>query len=773
LKKAFSLIFSSKKYKEKTLQHSVNNQNKTPAITIVSVAISVPLRREFDYLLRPENAIEPCVGMRVEVPFASATKIGIINTVKSLSTAQIESETLSKLKPINKILDQTPLLNQPLLSLYQWIKKYYHAAPGEIWQTMLPTALLKGEETTLSRTSVWLITAQGRQALIENQVAKTAVKQKLILQQLNANPEGINHHQLKDYDIAYASLKTLAGKQWVEQNFDRTTKPQTIQIDHINTPEQIQLNQEQSKAIQQVSQKLEHYATFLLFGVTASGKTEVYLRLIEKVILRQQQALVLVPEIGLTPQTLKRFEDRFKVEIVLLHSGMSDKQRLQSWLKARSGTAKIIIGTRSALFVPLKSPGIIIIDEEHDLSFRQQQGFRYSARDVAMVRASLEKIPVVLGSASPSLESLNNVSKGKVELLQLKQKAQNTRPLDYQIIDLKNQPINQGLSYQLTQTIKQHLDAKGQVLLFLNRRGYAPVLLCHECGWSSSCQRCDSHFTYHHNNHYLQCHHCGSSRRAPNQCPQCHCKQMIPVGLGTERLQQVIEQLFPNAKTARIDRDTTRKKSAMSDFVSSVKAGDVDILIGTQMLAKGHHFPDVTLVALIDMDGALYSADFRAPEYAAQLITQVSGRAGRADKKGQVLLQTHLAEHPMLAQIIHSGYAEFAQCALEERHQAELPPHSYAALFQAESPQIAQVKQFLDEVKQVLDRYSDLKVELLGPTPAVYTKKAGKYRYLLYLHTNSRNQLHQLLDLTLADIEGLKSAKRVRWRLEVDPVTEA
>lgn len=740
--------------------------------TIVSVAIAVPLRRCFEYLVPAKLTFEPTAGMRVKVPFGRTTQIGVVVKVTHGLSEQSEI-SLEKLKTVIAFIDHQPLLNQKLLNLYSWMQKYYHAPPGEIWQTLLPNALMKGEPTELSRSSYWLLTQQGQLALSQNGIPKNAVKQHQVLSYLAQNPQGLPHDSLSTHHFNYATLKALAGKKWVEQKYlsesDKPAHHSPLRHQH----HAIQLNSQQQKAVEQVENELSNYAAFLLFGVTASGKTEVYLRLIESVLKQNKQALVLVPEIGLTPQTLKRFQDRFNVEIVLLHSAMTDKQRLQSWLKARQGSARIIIGTRSALFTPLKAPGIIIIDEEHDKSFRQQQGFRYSARDVALVRAHLEQIPVLLGSATPSMETLHNVAKGKIRQLDLPQKAQTSIDLKYRIIDLKQQVLNQGLSSTLIESVKKHLQQKGQVLLFLNRRGYAPVLLCHECGWSPICQRCDIHFTYHHQNHFLQCHHCGASRKAPTQCSQCGCQQMVPVGLGTERLQETIHQIFPEAKIARIDRDTTRRKSAMQDFVSAVKAGDVDILVGTQMLAKGHHFPDVTLVGLIDMDGALYSADFRAPEYAAQLITQVSGRAGRADKAGEVLIQTHHASHPMLHQVIHSGYEEFAKSSLPERQQAELPPYAFQALFQAESPQINSVKAFLGEVRQILDRYSNLKVELLGPVPAVYAKKAGKFRFQLLMQTDSRNQLHQLLDLTLADIEQLKSASKVRWRLEIDPIIDS
>jgi len=742
----------------------------TASEKVLSIAINVPLRRVFEYRLAADYPITPRPGQRVTVPFGSQSKTGIIVAIEAIEQYQGDL-SIDKMKFVSSILDENSLFGESVLRLYQWMEKYYHAPPGEIWQTILPTELAKGKPAELTRESVWTINEAGLQALHEEQVAKNAIKQKLTLQRLTENPQGIAHNRIADFDINYSTLKTLAGKAWISRDF---AKPQPIQTDNLcNFPEGLQLNTQQQQAIEKVSQSLNGYQTFLLFGVTASGKTEVYLRLIEKVILQGRQALVLVPEIGLTPQTLKRFQDRFNVKTVVMHSGLTDQQRLQNWLLAKNGEAQIIIGTRSALFTELKSPGIIIIDEEHDQSFRQQQGFRYSARDVAMVRGSIDKVPVILGSASPSLETLINVAKDKVVRIDLTQKAQSQTAVKFRVIDLKNQPLTHGLSRDLIGSIRSHLDANGQVLLFLNRRGYAPVLLCHQCGWSSSCQRCDIHFTYHHQNHFLQCHHCGSSRRAPTQCPQCNCDQMVPVGLGTERLAEAVGELFPSAKIARIDRDTTRRKSATGDFVEAIKSGEIDILIGTQMLAKGHHFPNVTLVGLIDMDGALYSADFRAPEYAAQLITQVSGRTGRSNNTGEVIIQTHHSDHPMLSQIIYSGYSTFADSAIAERVEAELPPYSFAAMLQAEAPFIEPVKMFLDECKQILDRYSNLKVELLGPCPALYTKKAGKFRYQLFLQSNNRNELHQLLKLTIGDIEKLKSANKVRWRLELDPIGDS
>ncbi|MBV1908609.1 MAG: primosomal protein N' [Kangiellaceae bacterium] len=733
------------------------------------MAIPVPLRKVFEYKLSKTDAIQPMIGMRVEVNFAGRSKIGIIVAINNYPELAIE-----KIKVASRLLDQDPLVGDSMIALVDWMQKYYHAPPGEVWQTVLPTALLKGEQNQLKRQSHWQITQLGLDALKQNKIAKNAVKQQQALQVLADKQSfgGVANEGLSTLGLNRASLQSLAGKQWVKQEYQSLSSIELAVT--VNRPQNITLNDQQHNAVESICSDLFKFRAWLLFGVTASGKTEVYLRTIEAVLSEGKQALILVPEIGLTPQTVQRFQQRFNTNIEMLHSGMSEQQRLQAWLKASKGLARIIIGTRSALFVPLLNPGIIIIDEEHDSSFKQQQGLRYSARDIAMVRASIEKIPVVLGSASPSIESLMNVKKKKIERLNLNAKAMNTQPVKFRVIDLKNQPIKHGLSFALIDTIAHHLKNKGQILLFLNRRGYSPVLLCHQCGWSSQCQRCDTHFTYHgHADSYsgsLQCHHCGSSRRAPKQCPDCLCEEMVPVGLGTERLEESIISLFPDARVRRIDRDTTRKKLAMKNFVGEIKSGQVDILIGTQMLAKGHHFPDVTLVAMVDMDGALYSSDFRAPEYAAQLITQVSGRTGRATKQGEVVIQTHLAEHPMLQQIIHSGYATFAETALNERIQAELPPHTFNALFQAEATHLGYAKSFLQDVKKILASRQPDGVYLLGPAPAFYTKKAGKFRYQLYLESKYRLDLHKLLESCLIEIESLKSAGRVKWRMEIDPI---
>ncbi len=701
--------------------------------------------------------------MRVEVSFAGRNKIAII--LKVSDKAEFDPD---KIKPIQRILDEKPIISAKLIALYNWMQKYYHAPPGEVWQTILPNPLLKGDQCQVKRTRYWRITSLGKEVLSQNKLPKNAVSQQKLLRLLVDSAAGLSQDSLKLQEVKLATITRLAGKKYLEAYYPKSPQAATPAFDE----QGIVVNSDQEKAIQQISRHLDEYQAWLLFGVTASGKTEVYIRIIWQILQQGKQALLLVPEIGLTPQTLSRFSERFNLPIESLHSGMSDQQRLEVWLKAQSGEAKIIIGTRSALFVPLKNPGIIIIDEEHDLSFRQQQGFRYSARDIAMVRGQMESIPVLLGSATPSIETLANVERNKIKQLRLSNKAMTEKPLKFRVIDLKNQPIRQGLSFALIDIIKHHLAAKGQVLIFLNRRGYSPVLLCHHCGWSGECQRCESHFTYHHANHFLQCHHCGSSRKAPVKCPACGGVEMLPIGLGTERLEESMQQLFPEANIRRIDRDTTRKKQSMDQYIEEIHSGEVDLLIGTQMLAKGHHFPKVSLVALVDMDGALYSSDFRAAEFAAQLITQVAGRAGRSQQQGEVVIQTHHVDHPMLSQVIGQGYATFAEACLKERAETQLPPFAYQALFQAEANQIPPVKQFLQESKNILRQAGDYQVELLGPAPSFYVKKAGKYRYQLFVESPSRSQLHQLLAKSIGQIEKLKSSSRVRWRLEIDPFSE-
>lgn len=533
---------------------------------------------------------------------------------------------------------------------------------------------------------------------------------------------------------------------------------------------EIALNQAQQQAVDQVISALQEFRIFLLDGVTGSGKTEVYLQIIAKILALGKQAMVLVPEIGLTPQIVERFQRRFPENITVLHSGLTDRERSLAWLKGKTGEAKIIIGTRSAIFIPLAHPGIIIIDEEHDPSFKQQEGFRYSARDLAIVRGRLENIPIVLGSATPSLESIGNVQQNKYRCLHLPERVGNAVQPRFRLLDLRNQKLDNGLSPQLIASIQQHLTANGQVLLFLNRRGFAPVLICHSCGWVAACKRCDAKMTLHQQPYMLQCHHCATQRRPDQQCPECNNEQLLPLGLGTQRLEQTLNKYFPDIGIVRIDRDSTRRKGTLQNILQTIHQGENRILIGTQMLAKGHHFPDVTLVAILNADTGLFSADFRATERIAQLLVQVAGRAGRAEKLGEVVVQTHNPDHPLLRNLLENGYANFAAIALEERKLANLPPFVHFALLRAEATVKTYPLDFLTQVRNLINKLKQNSVEILGPIPSLMERKAGHFRAQLLLQSPQRSHLHHSLDTLLKNIENIPLIRRVRWSLDVDPL---
>ncbi len=545
------------------------------------------------------------------------------------------------------------------------------------------------------------------------------------------------------------------------------TETQTTTIEN---PTDLTLSQPQQQAIEHTLQ-LSGFGCVLLHGVTGSGKTEVYLQVISDCLRCKRQALILVPEISLTPQTLARFEKRFNVPIVSLHSGLTDTQRLKSWFAMQMGAAQILIGTRSAIFTPIPNLGVIILDEEHDASFKQQSGFRYSARDVAVMRAHIAKVPVILGSATPSLESLYNAWDAKrYDYVSLPDRAGDSKPPRIEIVDIKRERLNSGLSAQLLAKIDQHLAAKGQVLLFLNRRGFAPVMMCHHCGYAERCHACDTFLTYHQASRELRCHHCDSCKIPPKYCSQCQQADLIPVGMGTERLEEMLSALYGEKNVIRIDRDTTRRKGALEHLLEEAHSGSSNILIGTQMLAKGHHFKNLTLVAVIDADSGLFSTDFRAIERLAQLLVQVAGRAGRGIKQGEVLIQTHHPEHPMLQTLLKSGYSAFAKELLAQRKEAALPPHEYMALFRSEDKDEHLPMNFLSELKQQLYTLTqDPNIDVLGPIEAPMPRRAGKFRAQLLLRSANRPQLQNLLDKLMSHDFLRKQKRSVQWSLDVDP----
>ncbi|MGH8400517.1 MAG: primosomal protein N', partial [Gammaproteobacteria bacterium] len=581
---------------------------------------------------------------------------------------------------------------------------------------------------------------------------------------LREHPAGCDAAQLATIlDHWSAAVRALRRRGWVEKSYreveaDTGTDP---------TAALLSLNSAQAHAAAEVIAAAGSFHAFLLDGVTGSGKTEVYLEIISAVVRAGRQALVLVPEIGLTPQLLARFRARFGA-VAAFHSGLSDAERLQTWLAARDGRARVVIGTRSAVFVPLKHPGVIVVDEEHDASFKQQDGFRYSARDLAVVRAQRSTIPVLLGSATPSLESIYNVKQKRYTQLELPERAGSARHPSLRLLDVRSRWLDEGLSDLLLDAIRRHLDADGQVLLFLNRRGYAPTLMCHACGHVLGCRRCDARMTLH-GSQRVQCHHCGAQRGLPAACERCGATDFGLFGQGTERIEAALVRLFPDAGVVRIDRDTTRRKGSMKTMLDGVHQGTHRIMIGTQMLAKGHDFPNVTLVGILDADQGLFGVDFRASERMAQLVMQVSGRAGRAERPGEVLIQTHHPDHLLLTHLVREGYTSFAEAALQDRRMAGLPPFTAMALLRAEAPTAAAPRAFLESVRPLLTAACGVKVEVLGPVPAPMERRAGRYRAQLLLLATHRTPLQDGLAQVLPQLQSLRQARRVRWSIDVDP----
>ena len=518
-----------------------------------------------------------------------------------------------------------------------------------------------------------------------------------------------------------------------------------------------------------VEASLEEFSPFVLEGVTGSGKTEVYLRLIEKVVAHGRQVLVLIPEIGLTPQLLARFHARLSCRVAALHSGLSDGERLSAWTHARNGTAEVVVGTRSAVFVPLARPGLFIVDEEHDLSFKQQDGFRYSARDLSVVRARDAGTPVLLGSATPSLEAIDNVRRGRYRRLELPYRAGGASPPRIDVVDLRSRPFDNGLCDVLVEALERTKARSEQALLFINRRGYAPVLVCHACGWVADCDRCDAHLVFHREDGRLRCHHCAAERAPVVECPECGSNDMRRLGLGTERVASALEARIDGLRVARMDRDATRRRGALEALLDRVHAGEVDAVVGTQMLAKGHHFPNVTLVAILDADGGLFGIDFRATERMAQLLLQVAGRAGRGERTGRVLLQTHHPEHPLLRVLVLKGYRQFCEDALEERRGARLPPFASLALVRAEALQRDEPQSFLRDAEARARARPHPGVSVLGPVPSPMERRAGRYRAQLLVDAGSRAAMQRFLPGWIADLEALPSARKVRWSVDVDP----
>ncbi|GED41655.1 primosomal protein N' [Cobetia marina] len=734
---------------------------------VLGIAIPGPLRDLFDYLPArqpPRHGWQ--VGLRVRVEFGRRQLVGVIAELRSDSAFPIE-----KLKPVSEVIDEAPL-PADWLWICQFTARYYQHSLGDTFAQAMPSLLRQGRALEARTRERWSLTDKGR--ITEPASLGRATRQIALLELLAQHRHGLVHSAITAQGFTRQQLETLRGRGFIESREEPVTgaPPEQASKGVLAEPS-LALNDEQGRALSRLHEGLSRFSPTLLEGVTGSGKTEVYLQLIEAVLDRGGQALVLVPEIGLTPQTLERFRRRFRVPQVMLHSGVSDGERLDGFEAARSGRARIVIGTRSAIFTPMAKLGVIIVDEEHDGSFKQQDGLRYHARDLALVRGKQEGIPVVLGSATPSLESLRHAREGRFTHLHLHQRAGRSQPARLHPIDLRGRMTLGGLSTQSLDAIEKRLAQGDQVLVFINRRGFAPTLTCHACGWIAECDNCDARMALHRHPPQLTCHHCERTRPLPDACPACGSGDVRPQGAGTERTEELLSEKFPDVPVLRIDRDSTQRKDAMSEALAVIRRGEPCLLVGTQMLAKGHHFPHVTLVVVVNADSGLYAADFRALEQSAQLLVQVAGRAGRAERPGEVLIQTRHPEDPNLLTLIQAGYPQLAGELLEERRIAQLPPFSYLALLRAEATDQQQVEQWLLKVGSALRQHidsADLKVDCLGPVPAPMERRQNRYHAQLLLRAAKRGPLHEAAAWLVTLCEQDRDARRLRWSLDVDPI---
>ncbi len=716
-----------------------------PGLRTVRVAVPVPLDRLFDYQL-PAEEPTPAIGGRVQVPFSGRRLIGIC-------TALDPVDAHDNLKSLLRVLDTESFFGPQLWEMALWLADYYQHPLGEVLATVLPGAARSLDRLPATSSEHWeLVDATDT----EPTGLSRAPKQQALYQQFLEAGSPLSSASLRECGIPRTLLKALQSKGLI-----RRTERASTAVSQTRPDQRLNLNNQQQQVLDALLGRLDQFAPTLLFGITGSGKTEIYLRLIEAVLAAQRQVLVLVPEIALTPQTVARFEARFGAAAVI-HSAMTDRARLKVWLQASRGEIQILIGTRSAVLTPFADLGLIVVDEEHDASFKQQDGLRYSARDVAVKRAQQLQIPLLLGSATPSFESLQNAESGRYLQLNLTHRAGTAELPDFHLLDLRGHKLDNGLAEDLLRVAHRHLEADNQVLVFLNRRGFAPTLLCGQCNWRALCPACDRPMTMHRAPEGLVCHHCGRQQRLPESCPECGKVGLVPVGQGTQRAEATLRRRFPGVPIYRVDRDTVRSKARLEEQLNAIQEGHRAILIGTQMLAKGHHFPNVTLVAVVNADGGFLSPDFRAPERTAQLIIQVAGRAGRAERPGEVYIQTYQPDNPLLIALLNQGYQGFAQRELISRQQSELPPFRPIALLRCESPDAAAARTWLSAASR---RLPDL-VEAYGPAPAIIERVADRWRFQLLVVASNRARLH-------AGLRALKALPpapaNLRFAIDIDP----
>ena len=712
---------------------------QSKASRIISVAVPKPLDTLFDYKV-PYTLPIPEPGSRVRVPFGNTESIG-------LCLGESEQSTNKALKLILEVIDQQPVMSKAELEIGYWLSNYYHYPIGETLFTMIPSDIRKGKSLALDEPDYWIVDANKRPQ-------QKAYKQ-IALYDFIQNAEGADYKTILEAGFNSNILRSLKRAESIT--------PIEPPVEKELNETGLKLNHEQEVALEKFQSRKNGYNCHLLEGITGSGKTEVYLQAMQSIVDMGRQVLVLVPEISLTPQTFNRFSSRFP-KTGLIHSGLTSHNVLQTWLKCKNGSISCLVGTRSAVFAPLQKLGLIIIDEEHDSSYKQQEGLKYSARDVAVKRANQLNIPIILGTATPSIESINNVHRGKYSLLSLNKRANNSALPVHRIININNQNLIDGFSPETIRTIQKHLTMKNQVMIFINKRGFSRTLFCTNCGWHASCIRCDARTTKHINPDRMICHYCGWQEKIRSACLDCGKEKLIALGLGTQKLESTLHNLFPDFPVYRIDRDSTKKGNEFADVIEKINSGAPCILVGTQMLSKGHHFKNLTLVVVMEADSGFNSIDFRGPEKAAQQIIQVSGRAGRDKMRGEIILQTYQSATPKLTDLMENGYRIFAQSELKIREKMKFPPFRSMAIIRAEAPFPKLADDLLRHFNLLLADY-----ETLGPAPAIVRKISNRYRYQLMVLSDNNLELNKALTI-IKDYASKNYQRKVKWSIDVDPI---
>jgi primosomal protein N' (replication factor Y) len=717
--------------------------------SIVQVAVDIPLWELFSY----QSELPLVCGQRVLVPFGPRTVCGIVANPEAGPDGYSK-----KLKAIDRVFDELPPLPEDFLALVRFASSYYHHPYGQALFTALPTSLREPRTVRLADHRAWRLTESGRTAVIPPHHKVRVALYQALFQSISLDTSALRAISAQSGKV----LDEWLVKGWVER-VGETDAPLVV----APAPD---LTTEQQQVLATIEEEPGRHAVWVLHGVTGSGKTEVYLQLIARQLAQGHQVLVLVPEINLTPQLISRFSLRFpETRMALLHSNLADGERLTAWVDAWMGRAGIVIGTRLSVFTPLPRLGLIVVDEEHDASFKQQDGLRYHARDLAVWRAHQAQVPIVLGSATPCLETLANVESGRYRRLQLLQRAHHSATLpQIRLIDVRRQKRTEGMTDQVIEALRQRVKNHELSLVYINRRGFAPVVACADCGWTSGCPRCSAKLVVHLMERKLRCHHCGWEEPVPHVCPDCGNSDIKPLGEGTQRLESALERLLPEARILRIDRDTTQRKEAWNEIYRKVLGQEVDILVGTQMLAKGHDFGALSLVVILNADAALYAADYRASERLFSQLMQVAGRAGRADTPGEVLLQTQWPEHPLYLALVAHDYDRYAFSLLDERRQAGFPPASFQALLRADARTLDEAVAFLLQVRQQVEPVAG-EVLLCGPAPALMVRLANRERAQLVLESPRRASLHALLDTLARMLQEPARNRSIRWSLDIDP----